>query len=161
MFTKHSIDGSAVCTKRLITGDGFPVSGAQDRHAVNIDELLHRIARLLAELLFARRQLQHARDAIPELLSRIRDLELDEVGLNVGAIHALQTLEGLGALEGTGSKLAREGVILGLSHPSAGVRRNALAVLPKDDHFLSVVFCSGGSSFKSSTTAESSNPLAL
>lgn len=86
--------------------------------------------RLQAQRLLIEKQ---ARDAIPELLGRIRDQELDAVGLNVGAIHALQTLEGLGALEGADSELAREGVILGLSHPSAGVRRNALAVLPNDD----------------------------
>jgi hypothetical protein len=67
---------------------------------------------------------------VPELKALASDVSLDPIGLNVGAIHALRTLEGLGALE-TGQALE----ILGnaLAHPSSGVVRTAIEVLPRDD----------------------------
>ena len=58
-----------------------------------------------------------------ELAALVADESVDEIGLNVAAIHALHTLHGLGAL--TADVLGA-----GLDHPSAGVRRNALALLP-------------------------------
>ncbi|MGH7135462.1 MAG: c-type cytochrome, partial [Pirellulales bacterium] len=51
------------------------------------------------------------------------------IGLNTAAIHALWTLKGLGALDGQKSP-ATAAVIGALAHASAGVRRNAVAVLP-------------------------------
>lgn len=42
---------------------------------------------------------QKAVDAVPQLLALISDESVDEIGLNVGAIHALQTLKGLGVLD--------------------------------------------------------------
>ncbi|MGL4551871.1 MAG: PVC-type heme-binding CxxCH protein, partial [Gemmataceae bacterium] len=59
---------------------------------------------------------------VEELLKLVADRSVDEIGLNVGAIHALWTLHGLKAID------AR--VHPALSHPSAGVRRNAALVLP-------------------------------
>lgn len=66
---------------------------------------------------------------IPMLVELIEDLSVDELGLNVGAIHALWTLHGIGALDGSLDS-AVEAVYSALEHPSAGVRRNALQVLP-------------------------------
>src|SRR5205807_2348653 len=54
-----------------------------------------------------------------------------EIGLNAGVIHALWTLHGLGALDGKNEK-ALAAVVAALGHKSAGVRRNAVAVLPRD-----------------------------
>ncbi len=57
------------------------------------------------------------------------DQSVDEIGLNVGAIHALWTLHGLGRW--TAEREAAAGADAALKHPSAGVRRNAVQVLPQ------------------------------
>lgn len=67
-------------------------------------------------------------EAVPSLVGLIRDQKIDAIGLNVGAIHALWTLKGLGAIEPGSDVFAA--VTEALRHPSAGVRRNAAAVLP-------------------------------
>ena len=63
------------------------------------------------------------------LIALIRDQSRDEIGLNVGAIHALWTLHGLGLSDGS-NLTANEVVVSALRHPSPGVRRNAIQVLP-------------------------------
>jgi len=75
---------------------------------------------------------------IPELYSIINDQSVDEIGLNSPAVHALWTLHGLGELEGT-NKEALEVVTKALTHPAAGVRKNAIKVLPKDQETLSAI----------------------
>ncbi len=68
-------------------------------------------------------------DVVPALLKLVSDQSVDAIGLNVGAIHALWTLHGLGVIADervdTMSALS-----MALAHPSAAVRRNALQVLP-------------------------------
>jgi len=66
---------------------------------------------------------------VSALMELAADQSTDAVGLNVGAIHALWTLHGLGALEGDDSP-AIATAVAALKHPSAGVRRNAIQVLP-------------------------------
>jgi uncharacterized protein len=74
------------------------------------------------------------RDVVPELIGLVRDRSVDRIGLNVGAIHALWTLHGLGTLDGSpGHAAAYEAAAEALDHPSAGVRRNAVAVLPRTE----------------------------
>ncbi len=68
-------------------------------------------------------------DVVPRLLELVRDRSLDPIGLNVGAIHALWTLHGLGVLDGSHTH-ALAAATDALQHPSAGVRRNAVQVLP-------------------------------
>lgn len=63
------------------------------------------------------------------LINKLANQEVDELGLNVGAIHALWTMHGLGLLDGSHEEANIE-VFAALKHPSAAVRRNALAVLP-------------------------------
>ena len=63
---------------------------------------------------------------VPALVALTRDTALDAVGLNVGAIHALWALHGLPAGE-TGANA----LVAALKHPSAGVRRTAVAALPR------------------------------
>jgi putative membrane-bound dehydrogenase-like protein len=60
----------------------------------------------------------------------IRDRSVDDIGTNAPAIHAIWTLHGLGALDGSNAR-AEQVVREALSHPSAGVRRNALMALPR------------------------------
>ncbi len=70
------------------------------------------------------------RDVVPDLLTLVGDSSVDEIGLNPGAIHALWTLHGLGALDGTDGR-ANATVEAALKHRSAGVRRNAVLVMPR------------------------------
>ncbi|MCG8653415.1 MAG: ThuA domain-containing protein [Pirellulales bacterium] len=72
---------------------------------------------------------QGGQAAVQELLRLANDRSVDEIGLNVGAIHALWTLHGLGQLDGSNDQ-ATAAAVHALTHPSAGVRRNALQVLP-------------------------------
>ena len=69
-------------------------------------------------------------DVLRGLYRIIRDRSVDEIGLNAPAVHALWTLHGLGALDGSNDRAA-EVVREALSHPAAGVRRNALMVMPR------------------------------
>jgi putative membrane-bound dehydrogenase-like protein len=72
------------------------------------------------------------RDVEPALIQLVQDRTTDEIGLNPAAIHALWTLHGLGALADSSGPAATSAVTA-LRHPSAGVRRNALAVLPRHE----------------------------
>jgi len=97
------------------------------------DTLTHpsMLWRLQAQRLLVER---NATDIVPQLLDLIADKSVDQIGLNVGAIHALQTLAGLGAVETNLTSIAAA-----LKHPSAGVRRNAVAVLPHNENGLRVL----------------------
>ncbi len=69
------------------------------------------------------------KDVVPALVELVKDKSVDGIGLNPGAIHALWTLQGLGALGGQ-DQGAATAAVEALSHPSSGVRRNAVQVLP-------------------------------
>ena len=75
------------------------------------------------------------KDVTPALCELVRDRGMDEIGLNPGAIHALWTLKGLGELE-NGEGQATAAAKAALTHPSAGVRRAAVTVLPRDEASL-------------------------
>jgi uncharacterized protein len=62
-------------------------------------------------------------DVAPALRELVSNPAMDSLGLNVGAIHALWTLQGL--------KAVGPEAIAALRHPSAGVRRAAVSVLPR------------------------------
>jgi putative heme-binding domain-containing protein len=93
------------------------------------------VATLAHDNLFWRRHAQRLlvergrRDVLPALYKLVQDPTVDAIGLNVGAIHALWTMHGLGALDGANAE-ATAVAIAALKHPSAGVRRNAVQVLP-------------------------------
>ena len=70
------------------------------------------------------------RGVIRRLISLTADQSVDSLGLNVGAQHALWTLDGMGAVESSAG--VRQAVVRALSHPSAAVRRAAVSVLPRD-----------------------------
>ena len=84
------------------------------------------------------------RDVVPALIDLVRDASVDAIGLNPGAIHALWTLKQLGVLEGPATdSLAVATVQSALLHPSAGVRMNAVKVLPRDPGSLATLAGSG------------------
>lgn len=69
------------------------------------------------------------KDVVPALIGLLRDMRVDELGLNPGALHALWTLQGLNAVDAIPDALAA--VTAALQHPSASVRRGAVMVLPR------------------------------
>lgn len=81
-------------------------------------------------------------DVVPELIKLTQDKTIDGAGLTPCAIHALWTLHGLGALDGKNAA-ATAAAIAALKHPCAGVRRNALQVVPRDEASLSAILAAG------------------
>ncbi len=81
-------------------------------------------------------------DVTADLIKLVRDQSADEIGLNVGAIHALWTLHGLGQLDGS-NRDALSATLSALKHPSAGVRRNAVQVLPVNPKSSEAIVTSG------------------
>ncbi|MCB0855269.1 MAG: dehydrogenase, partial [Bacteroidetes bacterium] len=84
--------------------------------------------RLTAQRLLVERGKQ---DILPQLYDLIKDQSQDEIGINPGAIHALWTLHGLGALNGNNEE-ALTVATEALGHPSAGVRKAAVQTLPEN-----------------------------
>jgi azurin len=72
------------------------------------------------------------RSVLPALYKIVQNTRLDEIGLNAPAVHALWTIHGLKALDGT-NKEALDVATKALLHPAAGVRRAAVEVLPKNN----------------------------
>jgi uncharacterized protein len=85
---------------------------------------------------------RHRTDVLPGLFTLVRDVSVDAIGLNAGAIHALWTLQGLGALNGDNPE-ATSIAVQALRHPSAGVRRNAVQVLPRTPQSVAALLDSG------------------
>jgi uncharacterized protein len=79
---------------------------------------------------------------VPSLVELVEQPRLDEIGLDVGAIHALWTLHGLNAIQPTNTAVV-QAVVSALTHPSVGVRRNAIQVLPRSSQMLTHIFESG------------------
>ncbi|HUY32528.1 MAG TPA: PVC-type heme-binding CxxCH protein [Pirellulales bacterium] len=78
------------------------------------------------------------RDVAADLIKLTGDPSIDALGLNVAAIHALWTLQGLGLLDG-GHAAATQAAVAALKHPSAGVRRAAAQVLPRNAHTAAAI----------------------
>jgi uncharacterized protein len=66
-------------------------------------------------------------DCVNELVLILSNNTVDEIGLNVAAIHAIHVLAGLNALDADSEALSA--LAAALQHRSAGVRRNAVSVL--------------------------------
>ncbi len=117
---------------RLVKKDAktseFPPLGTPEQMvtALRHDNMLWRLhaQRLLVE--------RGKPDVLPALIKEVANVEVDAIGLTPGAIHALWTLHGLGLLDGKNAA-ALQAVKQALKHPSAGVRRNALLVLPRTE----------------------------
>lgn len=70
-------------------------------------------------------------DVLPQLFRIIADSSVDAIGLNSPAVHAIWTVHGIGALDGS-NPAAERVVRAALRHPAAGVRKNALMALPRN-----------------------------
>jgi putative membrane-bound dehydrogenase-like protein len=75
---------------------------------------------------------------VPALYKLIKDRKVDELGINASAIHALWTLQGLGLFDGSNAE-AFGVAVEALKHPSAGVRKAALQVLPNNSASLATI----------------------
>lgn len=67
---------------------------------------------------------------LPSLLKIVQHEAVDEAGINAPAVHALWTMHGLKALNGSNA-LASSTATRALNHPAGGVRKAAIEVLPK------------------------------
>jgi azurin len=70
------------------------------------------------------------KSVVPGLLKLVQDQSMDEIKTNAPAVHAIWTLHGLNALNGSNAE-ATNAVMKALSHPAAGVRKAAIEALPK------------------------------
>lgn len=106
------------------------------------------VATLKSDNLFWRRHAQRLLvergqpDVLSGLFALVRDNSFDAIGLNPGAIHALWTMHGLGALSGSNAE-ATSIAVQALRHPSAGVRRNAVQVLPHTPESVAAILEAG------------------
>ncbi len=91
--------------------------------ALSNDNLLWRLT--AQRLLVERGNL----DVLPDLFDLIKNQRVNEFGDHYAAIHALWTIDGLGAL--TKDDKAEAIVTEALKHPSAGVRKAAIQILSK------------------------------
>jgi putative membrane-bound dehydrogenase-like protein len=81
-------------------------------------------------------------DVTPQIIAIVNDRTVDKVGLNSPAVHALWTLHGLGALDGTNAS-ALDAATRALSHPAAGVRKAAQSVLPRTQQSVAAMLSAG------------------
>lgn len=88
----------------------------------------------------AQRLLAQRGDAsvVPDLIKLADDPSVDSVGLNTAAIHALWTMQNLGAMDGSNAA-ATAAAVGALRHKSAGVRRAAVDVLPRTSQSVAAV----------------------
>jgi len=111
-------------------------------NAALVETLKHPsfVWRLHAQRLLIERE---ANDVFQPLVALATDRSVDEIGLNVGAIHSLHTLHGLGYVN-LDTRLLAAGLMrtcleIALKHSSGGVRQNAIAVLPHDEFGLELL----------------------
>jgi len=77
-------------------------------------------------------------DVLPDLYELVDNKSVDQLGLNPGALHALWTIHGLGALEGNNNE-AFDVAARALYHPANSVRRAALMTLPRTQESLDLI----------------------
>jgi len=81
------------------------------------------------------------RDVVPRLIELAGKQIIDDQGLAVGPLHALWTLEGLGAIPDDPEAVAVARAAL--HHPASSVRRAALQMLPRDETLLADILEAG------------------
>ena len=125
---KHSRIYRVVPTDRPLPTTMSLAGASQDEliEALSSDNMFWRLT--------AQRLLVEAGDesAASALINMVLDESIDDLGLNPGAIHALWTLKGLGLME-EGDHEAVAAARQALHHPSTGVQRNAIQVLPRTE----------------------------
>jgi uncharacterized protein len=112
-----------------------PVMSPEQTAGLSIDRPAQLVQALRRDNFLWRRHAQRLlvergqTDVVADLLPLLADTTVDAIGLNTAAIHALWTLHGLGQIQ-PGQAEVMSAVAAALDHPSAGVRRNAIQVLP-------------------------------
>ncbi|MSU79424.1 MAG: c-type cytochrome [Gemmataceae bacterium] len=107
------------------------------------------VAALKSDNMFWRKQAQRLlvergkTDVAAELVKLVNDPSVDEIGLNTAAIHSLWTLRGLNADHNEDRAIVSSALRKAVSHPSAGVRRAALAVLMPSGETANIIGKSG------------------
>ncbi len=81
-------------------------------------------------------------DVVSDLVALLEDHTIDGMGMNPAALHALWTLDGLGAIAGADPAVI-EAARNALYHPAGAVRRAALMVLPRDARLEADIFAAG------------------
>ncbi|MDR8393643.1 ThuA domain-containing protein [Aliifodinibius sp. S!AR15-10] len=81
-------------------------------------------------------------DVLSDLYELVENSEVDDMGLNTAAQHALWTIHGLGALDGSNEE-AINVATEALQHPAAGVRKAAIKTLPRTAETNSAILESG------------------
>lgn len=88
-------------------------------------------------------------DVVPALLAYLAEPDVDAVGNDPAALHALWTLEGIGVFAGAGgvpeetADAAEDALVRALRHPAWSVRRAALELLPRVEWARDVIVTSG------------------
>ena len=101
----------------------------------------NQLWRMHAQRLLVERR---AMEAVPALLDLIRNPQMDELGLNTAAIHALWVLQGLyNTFEVVGAEPVVTTIIAAMKHPSAGVRRAAVGVAPRSTQARDAMLANG------------------
>ena len=110
-----------------------PLSLSKDRpqELVNTLKNNNQFWRITAQRLLIER---NQKDVVPALIELTKDQSLDEIGINPTVIHALRTLEGLGVLN---EPNVQQALYASLTHPCAGVRKNAVQILPRNNQSIS------------------------
>jgi uncharacterized protein len=116
-------------------GQPMRIDKTKNRDLINGLKSDNMFWRMTAQRLIVETQNQ---DIINDLLKLVDDTSVDEIGLNSPAIHALWALHGLGATNGSKEDVMRV-VYKALRHPAAGVRKNALMVLPSNESALQAI----------------------
>ena len=80
-------------------------------------------------------------DVVLDLIRLLDSQDVDDLGLNPGALHAIWTLDGLGAPPVY--QPAMDAVRRALGHPAASVRRAALEILPRDQQLATSILSPG------------------
>jgi putative membrane-bound dehydrogenase-like protein len=124
---KHGRIYRIVC-KKTTAASPFSLKDATPEKLVSTLKHDNMLWRLHAQRLLVERG---KKDVVPALVELAANKSVDEIGLNAGVVHALWTLHGLGALDGSDAKAAGAAV-RALRHASAGARRNAALVLPRN-----------------------------
>jgi len=102
--------------------DSLDLSKATDEQLVATLKNSNMLWRLHAQRLLIEKNAVGTAESLRKLIA---DKSVDEIGLNVGAMHALWTLNALGPV-------AKLPAVNGLDHPSAAVRANAVRVLGRN-----------------------------
>jgi len=126
-------------TSTASAGRQSAVPGADDLSKATPAELVQTLThqsmerRLQAQRLLAEKG---DKSVVPALLALLKDDSVDAAGLNVGAIHAIWTLKGLGVIDGNSEP--NDAVLRAMQfHKSPTVQRNAVSAAATTQRFNS------------------------